>query len=38
MRDGPLSQAGIRQQIQESRNPTVLYSRRDSHDNGGQTL
>lgn len=34
MRDRPLSQARIRQQIQESRNLTVLYSRRDSHDNG----
>ena len=32
----PLAQARIRQQIQESRTPTVLYSPRDSHNGGGR--
>ena len=30
----PLAQARIRQQIQKSRTPTVLYSPRDSHNRG----
>ena len=33
-----LAQARIRQQIQESRDPTVLYSSRDSHDMVTQQL